>query len=382
MTLGDVAARVRAVLDRESDASAPVEEPEESGDGGVRERFPAVTRRRVLASVLGVGAAKAADNVLLGYGVLWGTNLREQPVPALATERLGPSPFETTVAGSTLSLSAGVLAVDGEGYALDALSPSDGRELDRGSGLADASAGERGPFAELAADWSAIAGADTDVDVRPMERAAFFDTLADADTRPFTVQALRGSEYDPATPETVQRFADVESTGTDDVVDPSDPATVVDGLMRGFNRRTSYDGPRYVAGSVEDNVLMGHGDLRQHFEDPVTFDALLTQRDSGMFCYEFVHRSIDAFHAVAPHRQTPPVFAGVVTDRRHKHAYTALASAYRDDGDLVLPLTFVDYTHSTLYDDVAADVLLGDGVDAYNSRHRATNVYWNGYAVV
>jgi hypothetical protein len=39
-------------------------------------------------------------------------------------------------------------------------------------------------------------------------------------------------------------------------------------------------------------------------------------------------------------------------------------------------MTFVDYTHSTLYDDFNARGLLGDGVEAYDDRHRATAIEW------
>jgi hypothetical protein len=64
-------------------------------------------------------------------------------------------------------------------------------------------------------------------------------------------------------------------------------------------------------------------------------------------------------------------------DDRHKHVYTALASAYIDDaGTTVLPVTFIDYTHTTLYSDLNATGVLGDGLDAYNDRHRATSIWW------
>jgi hypothetical protein len=347
----------------------------DDADPGIRGRLPGVTRRRVLAGVLGVGAAKAADNVLVGYGILTGTNLLEQDLQALTTERLRPSPFTTTVDDTRLSLERGVLDVGADAHALRPLPPKEARAIDREHGFVTRD--DRGPVEELAADWAAITADPARVEVRPQQSGAFFETIADADTRPYTVTALRGSQFEPATPETVRAFADVPAA--DEKVDPSDPQDVVHGLKRGFNVRTSYDGLRYVAGSVEDNVIMGTADLREHFEEPVTFDALLEQRDAGMFCYEFVFRSIDALHAVPAFDQTAPVFGGIVTDTRHKHVYTAIASAYRDGDTLVVPLTFVDYTHSTLYDDYAADLVLGEGLEAYNSRHRATDMYWHGY---
>lgn len=374
MQLGDVADSVRELLDRSEGG------PGRGDERAVRERLPSVTRRRVLGTGAAVAGARAADNVLVGYGILTGTNLQAQDVGALATEHLGPSPFATAVGGTSFSLAGRAVNVDGQSYDLTAVDAERARAADREHGLA--APGERGPVAELAADWEALGGtgpaADPTVAVEPQAVGSFFETVRDADARPFTVAALRGSDFEPAAPETVRAVTD---TDRGPAADPAVPESVVVGLKRGFNERTSYDGPRYLAGSVEDNVLMRTVELREHFEDPVTFDALLDQRDSGMFCYEFVHRSVDALHAVPAHRQTTPVLAGVVTDRRHKHVYTVIASAYRRDGELVVPLAFVDYTHSTLYDDVGADAVLGEGLEAYNSRHRASEIYWNRYAI-
>jgi len=378
--LADVTDRVRDVLKRrdgDEDVDDPVRD-DTADDAGVR--LPSVTRRRVLGAGVALAGAKAADNVLVGYGVLTGTNLRAQALGPFVTERLGPSPFETTVAGSELSLASRAVHVDGESYDLRSIGADRARAADREHGLA--AAGERGPVEELAADWDALGGGGpedaADVVVEPQAIGSFFETARDVDARPYTVAALRGSEFDPAAPETVRAVTD---TDRGPAADPADPESVVAGLKRGFNERTSYDVPRYLAGSVEDNVLMRTVELREAFEDPVTFDALLEQRDSGMFCYEFVHRSVDALHAVDPQRQTTPVFAGVVTDRRHKHVYTVVATAYRRDGELVVPLAFVDYTHSTLYDDVGADVVLGEGLEAYDSRHRVSEIFWNRYAI-
>lgn len=385
---GEVADRGAADGD-EADAT----ERNATGDRGIRDRLPAVTRRRLLGAGLGIGAAKAVDNVLIGYGVLTGTNLLAQDVEALATEHMRAFPFETTVDGVALAQDRGVLRVwtgDGTGasetdretdsagetrageptaaYGIGSLTAADGRAADREHELA--AGRDRGPIEELAADWHAITADPAAVDVRPSRTDAFFETIATEDTRPFTVGALRGAGFDPAPPATVAEHVDA---------DPGDPASIVYGLEP-FFETGSYDVHRYAAGSLEDNVLMGAVDVRQHFESPTSFDAIASGANDGLFCYEFVFRSIDALHAVAAHRQTAPVVAAVVTDTRHKHVYTALASAYRDDaGDLVVPITFVDYTHTTLYDDYAADVVLGDGLEAYNARHRATAIYWHDY---
>jgi len=260
VTLGDATERLRNLLVGESDADTAADATGATADAtdatadatdeasaGVRDRLPGVTRRSLLAGVLGVGAAKAADNVLVGYGILTGTNLQRQDVGALATERLQPSPFEVALPAATVSLGAGALSVDGDASDLGALSPSRGRELDYERGLAGGGERERGPFEELAADWNAIAG-PADVTVRPTTRAAFFEDVAAADSRPFTVQALRGNKYHPATPETVRAFA---------AVDPERPAAVVEDSCTGStnarattSRGTSREASRTTSSSA------------------------------------------------------------------------------------------------------------------------------------
>lgn len=39
-------------------------------------------------------------------------------------------------------------------------------------------------------------------------------------------------------------------------------------------------------------------------------------------------------------------------------------------------MTFIDYTHTTLYDDFNLTSLMGEGFDAYNDRHRADEMFW------
>ena len=118
-------------------------------------------------------------------------------------------------------------------------------------------------------------------------------------------------------------------------------------------------------------------DLRQHFETPTDFEALAGGENSGLFCTELTYRGIDAFHSVHPTEQSPPICCAYVRDERHKHAYLALATVLRDDGELVVPMTFVDYTYALLYDDLRLTWLLGEGIEAYTTRHRATEIDWN-----
>lgn len=197
---------------------------------------------------------------------------------------------------------------------------------------------------------------------------SFFDRLSDVETAPEIVEPLRGDGFTTVQPSVIKEF-----TGAL----PSDSEGVVRGLVEGFRSHTHYDVPRYIAGAIQDNILFGRVELRKRFRDDVSFEALLAADDArGMFCYEYSWRAAEALHAVSAHDQSPPVFAGWVLDARHKHAYTVIASAYWEDEELVLPVTFVDYTHTTLYDDVRMRGILGEGLNAYNERHRATDIWW------
>lgn len=324
-------------------------------------------RREALAlfggGLAALGAGKAADNVLLGYGVVVGTNLREQDLGPLVNERLEPSPFEVQVGDALLSLAGGELAVDdgrrSRTITIAESSRREATELDEEFDLPG------NPATQIFADLSALEAGEVSFDFS--DYGAFFDRLDGADVRPFTVEALRGPYFRHVDPGTIRSFAGVS---------PSDPRALVEALAGAFRGHTSYDIPRYLAGSVEDNVLFGAVDLRDHFESSTSFEALERGETSGMFCYEFTYRSIEALEAVPAHHQTPPTFGGAVMDSRHKHVYTAIGSVYREDGELVVPVTFVDYTHSTLYDDLGLRWLLGEGIDAYDARHRATDVYW------
>lgn len=77
---------------------------------------------------------------------------------------------------------------------------------------------------------------------------------------------------------------------------------------------------------------------------------------------------------IPAHRQDPPVFAREVYDRRHGHVYTAVGSVHREGDALTLLATFVDYSRSTWYDDFEVRPLFGEGINAYDSRHRASRI--------
>lgn len=207
---------------------------------------------------------------------------------------------------------------------------------------------------------------DGAVTYEPLSPDAFFDRLAAGEPRPYTTAALRGSVSRPATPRVVRAFAGV---------DPTTPEELVAGLKRGFREHATYDVPRYVGGSIEDNLLRGAVDLRAPFEGPTDFETLLEDNRTGLFCYELAYRAIEALHASPATGQTPPIAGFWVRDRRHKHVYNGLASVIHDDG-VYVPVTFVDYTHATLYDDLRLRWLLGEGLAAYDRRHRADEIHW------
>ncbi len=365
----------KGAADSTADAvTDPVEDvatdPATDDDGSVRASAGdvEVTRRRALGLAGGaaaLGAGKAVDNVLIGYGVVVGENLTTQNLSAVADERLDPSLAESPLPdGHRAAVRGDALAVvdaDDEAVATVSLpgDPDEGAAVDERLGFGG------GPVEELVRDLSALRRGEYEYAFSTRE--PFFERVDDAESRAVTTGALRGPYYAGADPETVESFADA---------DPSRPRAVLDGLVDGFREYSSYDVPRYLAGSVEDNVLFGTVDLRQHFRTEADFDAIRADDGTGMFCWEFVNRSLEALHAVPARRQRRPVVGLKVVDDRHKHVYTGVASVVRESGDLVIPATFVDYTHSTLYDDFSLTGLLGEGVEAYNERHRATDIYW------
>jgi hypothetical protein len=327
-----------------------------------------VNRRRFLKLMGGgtatVGGGKAIYNTQIGYGVITGTNLRDQNLEPLIAERLRADQYRADlgdhvieIADDTVTVSNGDDAV--AEHSVSETTPEKAAETDAEYGLAG------GPIEQLVRDLPALRNGEFVVEGAQYD--AFFDRIADAETSQFAAGAMRDG-YLGADPELVGEFLEA---------DPTDPERVVLSLKAAFREHTSYDKPRYIAGSVEDNVIFGAKDLRQYFETPTDFQALEAGETPGMFCTELTRRSAEALHAVPAHEATAPVAAMYVYDRRHKHVFTGIASLLRRDGDLVMPVTFVDYTHSTLYDDIHLTGVLGEGVAAYGSRHRADEIYWH-----
>jgi hypothetical protein len=223
-----------------------------------------------------------------------------------------------------------------------------------------------GPLEQLVSDLPTAIDGDVSFEFAGYD--AFFDRLESAETRPFAVEAFRNPRWRGIDPAVVEGF-----TG----VDPGDTRAVVEGLAEGFREHTYYDAARYLAGSIDDHLLFGAADRRRYFASPTSFEALERGEDSGLFCWDFTHRSVEALQAVPARRQTVPTFGWEIYDRRLGHVYTAIGSVYRAADELVVPMTFVDYARSTRNDDLHVRWLLGEGIDAYDHRHRATRVLWH-----
>lgn len=322
-------------------------------------------RRRFLGlaggSALAVTGGVAVNNVVLGYGRVTGTNLYDQDLAAAVNERLGPVEGRTVdLEGTAVTLDSDRVVVGDEAIRYSA-APEEVRRVERDHGL------PRDSLAELVSDVPLLRDEEHVVEATTAD--AFFDRAAGVDTRAVTVAALRGPRVRDVDPAIVERFAEV---------DPADPRAVANGLVHAFREHTFYDAPRYVAGAIEDNVLRRTVDLRGAFDSPTGFEALLGGENRGFFCYDFAYRSIEAFHAVPPWDQTVPVVGAYVRDARHKHAYTGLATAYRDDADdLVLLVTFLDYTPTTTAHSFGITRLVGDDPNGYTPRHRATDIFWD-----
>lgn len=319
--------------------------------------------RRRLLKLLGGGAgvlsaAVAVDNVFLGYEAL-GTNLRKQDLGARFGETFFYGPRPAVVDGIPVELEGATLRVGAEPttYRYPELTDAEAVEVDREYDLGGL----------VARGAPALADVRTGPTFEFHDYEAFFDRVAGGEPVPAAVELLRGVRG--ADPDRVETFASA---------DPARPSDLAEGLAAGFREHASYDYGRYAAGVVTYNVLFDLVDLRESMAHATDFEALLTHDGAlGLFCDEFVRRAAEAFHAVPAVDQRAAVVAGSVADTRHRHVFTVLASIIREDGELVIPATFLDYTYATMSDDLNLRGAFGEGLDAYNRHHRADVVYWH-----
>ncbi|MFC7226204.1 hypothetical protein N0B31_02220 [Salinirubellus salinus] len=324
-------------------------------------------RRRVLRAAavggLGLGGAKAVDNVLVGYGPLVGENLHTQSLASVASEGLFAGERTVDVDGHQLSMVKGIITVSAdeerrERFRVAKTTPAEAADLDTELGLSS------GPLERVVRDLRELQSG-----VAPFafgDLAETFERARAAEPRPLTTALLRGGSHGVAA-SLVGEF-----TGAD----PTEPEAVIRGLVGAFREKTDYDVPRYLAGAVQFNLAMDTVALREPFADDVDWASLTDGEPTGLFCNEYAKRSVEALHAADSRVQTPPVAGALVYDTRHRHVYTMAASVVREDGELVVPATFLDYMHSTLYGDGRLTGLLGEGLEAYDRRHRATEVGW------
>lgn len=324
-------------------------------------------RRRLLKLVGGGAFGLSVARVgyeLTGFGTVTGTNVTEQHLGAIARRRLDPSGFEVTRSDLHLAFDGESLHLRTEDDHLTTIPLVDAEPSVAARRGAEYDLGES--LRRLAADLDALRAGDVAVEVSGYD--AFFDRLRSSQSRTLTVAALRGPGFRRPDPEVLRQFAGC---------DPSDPRALVTGLAEGFSEQTHFDLSRYVAGNVQDHLLFDAVRLRSHLDEPTTF-AAIRDGQTGLYCWEYVLRSLEAFHAFAPHHQSTPVFGAIVRDRRHNHVFTGLASVVREGDVVCIPMTLLDYSHSTMYDNYRLRGVFGRGIDAYDQRHRVSDIrYWN-----
>ncbi|MFP4633081.1 MAG: hypothetical protein ACLFMT_06575 [Halobacteriales archaeon] len=313
-------------------------------------------RRKFLAlggGLAAVAGAKAVHNVFLGYG----KNLKSQDLAATMRADLSPMPFETDVDGLSLDVGRVHAAVERDGDRVGSFRLGDHGDARALESEVEADLG----LVDLSRDHEALDEGDYEFEFHSFD--GFFERVEDATFRPYAVEMLRGD------------YVDVPADDVEEVAaDPRSTRELLLGLREGFRERTRYDVPRYLAGSVEDNILRRRVDLRRHFENDVGWDSVVAG-DARLFCWEYNERSAEALHSVSAFEQDVPVAAAEIGDRRHKHAFLGVVTCVWDGG-LKLPTAFVDYTHSTLYGDFGLTPVMGDGLRAFDDGHRADYVRW------
>lgn len=327
------------------------------------DRFPDISRRTLLAALaslaVGAGAGNAVYRSEFVPRVGYGTNLLNQDIDSKLDRRLRPRNFTVEVDGATVSSTASRVSVDvdGESHSVRHTDAEGAEEIDEDLAL-------DGVSAEVVKGRSALEEGSYEFELHDLD--GFFERSSETPTSPWTVELLRG-EYDDVPPSEVEDLA----------TDPTGSRDLVNSLMKLFRNETSYDLRRYAVGGVE-NTFPGVEGLRDRLQREVDFDAI-AEGDVDLFCWEYTSRVGEAVHSVPAHRQTPPLAVVEVVDRHHGHVYNGLVSAVEADDGVVLPVTFVDYTFSTLYHSLSRTSESDERLNAFDARHRADEIYWNAY---
>ena len=189
--------------------------------------------RREMLKLLGGGVAvggsgKALYNTQIGYGVITGTNVREQDLKPLLTEWMRVDDYRAELDEYAVELSGDTVTVaDGDDAVAERsvtdTTPEEGAAIDAEYGLAG------GPIEELVRDVPPLRSGEFVVEGATFDE--FFERIADADASQFAVGATRDG-YDYTDPDTVAGF-----TGAD----PADPERVVTALRAAFREHSSYD---------------------------------------------------------------------------------------------------------------------------------------------
>ena len=314
--------------------------------------FSVMKRRSFLRGgmqgLLALGTAKALHNTVIGYGQFGiGDNLLTQDLTTIANTGLPSLRGEQTdISGTAIRVYRGRIRhnQNGQWRAVNEAVPDEVQEL----------------------EGIIMAIQEQDVTYQFSGVDDFFTFLEGEVTSPVTVALLR--QQPAADPAILSQFEDVDPTKTPELVNA---------LASVFREHTRYDIPRYLAGSIDDNVLPVDGELRRPFEPTADFETLHEETDPiGLFCTEYTELAKTAFHAVPADEQSHPIFSFRVRNARHKHVYNGIGSVVIRDDRVLLPMTFVDYTDSTLVDDFRVRGLVGEQIDAYNENHRADEFHW------
>ncbi len=326
-----------------------------------KEKDIELNRRNLLKACIGgissFGIFKSIDNVFLGYGTFVGTNLIEQDLPFFAKTGFRIRPTKIDVKDYKIYIDKDYIRISDKIELIEKISIDSTHKASR----LDEYFGFDGILKQISSDLSDINNGSYTFEFYSVKD--FFNKLNESNPRGYTSEIIRG--WPGGNPKTISEFTKPNLKYTREISE---------NLIKGFRNRSYYDIPRYIAGSIEDNIIFGTVDLRSMFNREVDFKSLNKDK-SGMFCFEFVRRSIEALHSLPAYQQTPPVIGVFVGDNRHKHAYTGIASIIKED-ELKVPMTFVDYTHTTLYDDFKLTSLLGNGFNAYDKGHRVSYIKW------